>query len=191
MSSSSSVMGGCKCLQWLDNTVRLCCIWFSCCLWTSFPSFFKSPKLEPLKEDTLASTYKSVSPQNGCERSWSHWAFFILYIDFLNCSNPNLADYCTALTVIEVWAWMMTKVLWIESLCKQARFYSWTVWVCSSAAASLSSDQCRCVGLLPSVIYGTLQKRLIGILSSFTVLTGCGRLTCMSSQYGDLLVFTY
>lgn len=78
---------------------------------------------------------------------------------------------------------MMTKVLWIEPLCKGARFYSWAVWTCSSATASLSSDQCRRVGLLPSII--TVRSENVSLESSARSLWT--RLTCTSSQYGDLL----
>lgn len=192
MSSPSSVMEGCKCLQWLDAAVRLCCIWFSCCLWTSSP-FFKSPKLEPLKEDTLASTYKSVSPQDGRERSWSHWAFFILYIDILNCSNQNLADYCTALTETEVFCPVLSSLNddksasnWVTLQTGEILFMgSVNVFICDCILIFRSMPSCWFVTLYN---YSPLQKRFFGILSSFT---GCGRLTCMSSQYGDLLVSQY
>lgn len=168
MSSPSSVMEGCKCLQWLDDTVWLCCIWFSCCLWTSSP-FFKSPKLEPLKEDTLASTYKSVSAQDGRERSWSHWAFSILYIDILNCSNQNLTDYCTALTETEVFCPVLSSLNddksasnWVTLQTGEILFMD--MWMCSSATASLSSDQCCHVGLVPSII--TVRSKNVSLESS-------------------------
>lgn len=173
--------------------VRLCCIWFSCCLWTSFPSFFKSPKLEPLKEDTLASTYKSVSPQNGRERYRSHWAFFILCIDFFICSNQNLSDYCIALTVIEVFCPVLSSLNDDKSALNWATLQTGTILFMDSVIMFI----CHCIFIFRSMPscwfvtrynYSTLQKRFIGILGSFPV---CGRLTCTSSQYGVLLVFEY